>query len=106
MIQIIERENLELSEIEKEYRENFRPIDEKDHRLSFFESFYLKVTGDVIRPKDSEHFWSDQTYCWYVYEKDEKGNRIGSHLFGVWLTENRLCMYEDFDAEKLYQVMF
>lgn len=105
MMQIIERESLELYLLDNESKENFERRNDCD-RLTSFESFWLKKTGDLLRPKGSQHFWTGDNYCWWVREFDKNGNPVKDHEFSVWLTKNGNCMFEDHDEDKLYRVMF
>lgn len=105
MIQIIERDALEFHLLDDECKKNFeRRTGCTD--LTSFESFWLKKTGDLIRPKDSQYFWNENSYCWWVREFDEKGNPVKDHEFSVWLDKLGNCMYEDHDANRLFRVMF
>ena len=105
MIQIIEKDAIELFLLDKRDKENFERRTECSD-LTSFESFWLKKTGDLIRPKDSQHFWLNNSYRWWVREFDEKGNPVKDHEFSVWLDKKGNCLYEDHDNEKLYRVMF
>ena len=105
MIQIIEKNEVELYLLDEDSRKNFEH--RKDcHNLTSFESFWLKKTGDLIRPKDSEHFWVGDSYRWWEREFDKKGNPIKDREFSVWLDTSGNCMYEDYSNDKLYRVMF
>lgn len=105
MIQIIERESLTLHEIEAEFKENFEPRTGCCD-LTSFEQFWLKKTGDLLRPKDSQHFWTGNSYCWWEREYNENGNPVRDKEFSVWLDKSGNCMYEDHDSGKLFRVMF
>ena len=105
MIQIIEKDCLELFEIAEEFKENFEPRTGCTD-LTSFESFWLKKTGDLLRPKNSEYFWNSNSYCWWVREYDANGNHVHDHEFSVWLDKSGNCMYEDHDSGKLFRVMF
>ena len=105
MIQIIEREAITLYLLDEEAKKNF------EHRtgctdLTSFETFWLEKTGNLLRPKDSQHFWSGNSFCWWVREFDGNGNPVKDHEFSVWLDKLGNCMFEDHDEEKLYRVMF
>lgn len=105
MIQIIEREEVSLYLLGKEVRENFeRRTGCTD--LTSFETFWLRKTGDLLRPKNSQYFWNGNSYCWWVREYDENGNPLKDHEFSVWLDKSGNCMYEDHDNDKLYRVVF
>ena len=105
MTQFIDEKEIKLFLLDERSKENF------EHRigsteLTDFESFWLQKTGDLIRPKDSQFFWVDNSYCWWEREFDEKGNPVKDHEFSVWLDKKGNCMYENHDEEKLYRVMF
>lgn len=106
MIQIIEKDQLELHLIPEDARENF--VHRTDSvNLTLFESFWLKKTGDLLRPKDSQYFWCNDSYCWWVTEYDANGNPTRDHEFSVWLDTVGNCMYENhYPDGKLYRVMF
>ena len=105
MIQIIEKEALSLYLIDEVERENFeRRTGCTD--LTSFESFWLKKTGDLLRPKDSQYFWHGNSYCWWVRENDENGNPVKDHEYSVWLDKLGNCMYENHDRNRLYRVFF
>ena len=106
MIQIIEKDQLNLLLIPKDARKNFEHRAESVY-LTFFESFWLKKTGDLLRPKDSRYFWCNDSYYWEVTEFGENGHSSRDHEFSVWLDTKGNCMYEDHDPDgKLYRVMF
>lgn len=105
MVQIINEKEIELFLLDERSKENFEHR-EDSHNLTDFESFWLKKTGDLIRPKNSQHFWIGNSYRWWVREFDEKGNPVTDHEFSVWLDKKGNCMYENYDEEKLYRVMF
>ena len=105
MIQIIEKDALELFLLDERSKENFEPRTECGG-LTSFESFWLKKTGDLIRPKNSQYFWLGNSYRWWEREFDEKGNPVKDHEFSVWLDKKGNCMYENHDDNKLYRVMF
>lgn len=103
MKKIIFGETVEFYPIDKEFWGDFgRRTGCTD--LTGFESFFLKKVGDAIRPKDSEYFWNNNSYCWWVREYDEKGNPVKDHEYEVWLDKNGNCIFED--EENLYRILF
>lgn len=105
MIQIIDKESFSLVLIEDEYRDNFERR-KGGTALSDFESFSLKLIGKVMMPPKSEHFWCENDFRWWVRKYDKNGNPTHDAEFAVWLTDNGICMYEDFDEGKLYRIAF
>lgn len=105
MIQIIEREELSLFLLDEESKVNFERR-ENCTDLTSFESFWLKKTGDLLRPKNSQYFWVNNSYTWWERESDEKGNPVKDREFSVWLDKSGNCMYENHEEGKLYRVMF
>ena len=106
MIQIIEKDQLRLVQIDKEDQENFKRRTGCTD-LTSFETFWLKKTGDLLRPMKSQHFWIDNSYCWWEREFDENGNPVRDHEFSVWLDQSGNCMFQDHDENgPLYRVMF
>lgn len=105
MIQFIDSERFNLHLIEDESKENFKRR-QGAGALSDFETFSLNVIGKALMPPKSEHFWRDNDFRWWVRKYDEKGNPTHDAEFAVWLTENGICMYEDFDENKLYRIVF
>lgn len=82
-------------EISEDSQENFLGKTSRD--LSDFDAWGLKLAGDAIRPKSSQHFWCNGAYCWYTDETQE-------HEQCVWLTRNNILMFQDFKTRKLYRV--
>ena len=70
-------------------------IENIQHDLSDFHASMLKLVGDAIRSRGSQHFWSDGEYCWYTNAKQTNVHR-------VWQTNNGILIYED--EENLYRV--
>lgn len=105
MILIIEREEIELHLLSDEEKKDIERRTSYTN-LTEFESFWLKKTGDLIRPKDSEHFWNGNSYCWWERDFDKKGNPVKDHEYSVWLDKLGNCMCEDHDNDQLYRVMF
>lgn len=105
MIQIIEKENFNLHLIPEDCRENFKRR-KGTTALSDFESFSLKLVGKVMMPPKTEYFWRNNDFRWWVRKYDENGNPSYDAEFAVWLTENGICMYEDFCENKLYRIVF
>lgn len=105
MVQIIESERFNLNLIDEDCRDNFKRR-EGATALSDFESFSLSVIGKCLMPPKSVHFWCNNDFRWWVRKYDENGNPIHDAEFAVWLTENGICMYEDFDENKLYRIVF
>ena len=103
MIQIIDKESFSLVLIEDVYRDNFK---RKTKGLSDFESFSLKLIGKVMMPPKAQHFWYQKDFRWWVRKYDKNGNPTHDAEFAVWLTDNEICMYEDFDEGKLYRIVF
>lgn len=104
MIQIIEKENFNLHLIPEDCREDFKRRNAPS--LSDFESFSLKVIGMTMMPPKSEYFWCQDDFRWWVRQYDKEGHPTHDAEFAVWLTDNSICMYEDFDANKLYRIEF
>lgn len=104
MIQFIEKENFNLHLIPEDCKENFKRRNAPS--LSDFESFSLKVIGMAMMPPKSEYFWCQDDFRWWVRENYEDGSPKHDAEFAVWLTDNGIAMYEDFDANKLYRIEF
>ena len=105
MIQFVSRDDFKLYPIPEDCRENFkRKVGAT--ALSDFESFALRVIGKAMMPPKSEHFWRDNDFRWWVRQYDKEGHPTHDAEFAVWLTDNGICMYEDFDANKLYRIEF
>ena len=70
--------------------------------LSDFEARMIELVGNTIRPKESQHFWSDGSYSWYRDGCQEKVDRL-------WLTKNGILVFEqalDGDVYKLFRIGF
>ena len=70
--------------------------------LSDFEICMLELVGNAIRPRESQHFWSDGIYSWYRDGRQEKVDRL-------WLTKNGILVFEKSlhdDVYKLFRVGF
>jgi len=105
MIQIVEKKNFNLHLIPEDCREDYER--RKDATaLSDFESFSLSVIGKAMMPPKSVHFWRNNDFRWWVRKYDKDNNPTHDAEFAVWLTENGICMYEDFDENKLYRIEF
>lgn len=104
MIQIIESKRFNLLLVDEDCRDNFKRR-EGVGALSDFESFSLSVIGKAMMPPKSEHFWSENDFRWWVRKYDKNGNPTHDAEFAVWLTDNGICMYEDFDEGKLYRLL-
>ncbi len=105
MIQILEREQLELRQIDDEFKNGFERRTGCTS-LTQFESFFLQVVGNLLRPIDSQYFWLNNSFGWWKREYDKNGDPIKDHEFSVWLDKYGNCMYEDHDENKLYRVNF
>lgn len=105
MIQIIEKERFNIHLVEEDCKDNFTRR-KNATALSDFESFSLTIIGKAMMPPKSEHFWCENDFRWWVRKYDKKGNPTHDAEFAVWLTENGICMYEDFDENKLYRIAF
>lgn len=105
MIQIIERDALELIPYNKEEGGEIERRELSTY-LTPFEAFWLKKTGDLLRPKDSQNFWNGNSYCWWEREYDEKGNPVKDHEFSVCLDKRGNCYFEEHDSGKIYAVRF
>ena len=81
--------------IEGENAARFIEDRQTNRDLSDFHKVALKMVGDTIRPRGSQHFWDDGEYCWYTDSTQTKVNR-------VWQTNNGILIYED--TEYLYRV--
>ena len=55
--------------------------------MSDFEARMLELVGNAIRPRESQHFWSDGIYSWYRDGRQEKVDRL-------WLTKNGILVFE------------
>lgn len=106
MLQVLYEAGLNLHLIDEDCRKDFIASAKKSHDLSSFEDFYLKVTGNLLRAKDTEYFWNEGRFTWWVREFDENGHPVHDKEFCVFLTNNGICCYEDVDAGKLYRVEF
>lgn len=102
---LIKNNSFSLHLLEEDAKRNFQRRTDSTN-LTFFESFWLRKTGDAIRPKNSIEFWVNNSYCWWVREFNEKGSPVKDHEFSVWLDTLGNCMYEDHDNDKLYRVIF
>ena len=70
--------------------------------LSDFEARMLELVGNAIRPRESQHFWSEGCYSWYRDGRQEKVDRL-------WLTKNGILVFEqvlDGDVYKLFRIGF
>ena len=70
--------------------------------MSDFEARMLELVGNAIRPRESQHFWSDGIYSWYRDGRQEKVDRL-------WLTKNGILVFEkslDDDVYRLFRVGF
>ena len=70
--------------------------------LSDFEASMLELVGNAIRPRESQHFWSDGSYSWYRDARQENVDRL-------WLTKNGILVFEkslDDDVYRLFRVGF
>lgn len=105
MFTSIDSSRFNLHKIGKEYRDNFKPRTGSTD-LSAFETFFLQMLGDALRPVNSEHFWSVNSYCWYVREYDETGDPRHDHQYGVWLTTCGVAVFEDYDTDELFRIEF
>ena len=105
MVQIIRSESFNLHLIDEDYRDSFKRR-KGAAALSSFESFFLSVMGNALRPPKSIYFWLDNDFRWWVRKYDENGNPTHDAEFAVWLTDNGIAMYEDFDEDKLYRIEF
>ena len=105
MIQIIEKGTFNLHLIPEDCREDFKRRKGMT-ALSDFESFSLRLVGKVMMPPKAQHFWRNNDFRWWVRKYDKEGHPTHDAEFAVWLTDNSICMYEDFDANKLYRIEF
>ena len=64
------------------------------------ESFFLKLIGDVIRPKESEHFWANGYYCWFINDREKKT----SFEQRVYITSNGIVVFEDCSKGQKFRV--
>lgn len=64
------------------------------------ESWMLKVVGDAIRNRSSEHFWNNGCYSWFIYISKE----VRSIEQRVFLTHNGILVFEDCTEEEMYRV--
>ena len=70
--------------------------------LSDFEARMLELVGNAIRPRESQHFWSEGCYSWYRDGRQEKVDKL-------WLTKNGILVFEqvlDGDVYKLFRIGF
>ena len=68
MVQVISKGDLDFYLLPQEVCCDF--VAKDTHELSDMESFLLKLIGDVIRPKESEHFWANGYYCWFINDNN------------------------------------
>ncbi|MGN1173638.1 MAG: hypothetical protein ACI4SO_07610 [Muribaculaceae bacterium] len=74
----------------------------KARDLSDFESSMLKLIGNAIRGRNSQHFWLNGAYSWY---RDGRQEKVDS----VWLTNNGIAVFEqeaDNGRYKYFRISF
>ena len=98
MLTVIDKEDFKLYKIDKEFHGDFIPKD--SHELSNAESWMLKVVGDAIRKRSSEHFWNNGCYSWFIYISKE----VRSIEQRVFLTHNGILVFEDCTKKEMYRV--
>lgn len=86
-----------LYEIQNEFDDCWNP--KPWNELSDFEAFFIRKIGDLIRGRESQHFWSNGQFSWYVDAKQE-------HIQRVWLTSNGILVFFDDTSGTIYRVMF
>ena len=91
------RKNIILHEIDKDAAFDWLASAKKYNELSNFESSMLRMVGDTLRERDSQHFWSNGCYCWYTDGKQD-------HEKCEWLTSNGNCVFEDCTKHELYNI--
>lgn len=91
----LNKKSIEFYEIDSQCASSFIEDRQMNKDLSDFHSAALKLVGDTIRPKGSQHFWNDGEYCWFTDATQKKVHR-------VWQTNNGILIYED--TEYLYRV--
>lgn len=93
----VTRNDFELIPVLDECKDNFISIAKQSQELSDFEAWGLKLAGDALRPKSSQHFWCNGAYCWFTDGKQD-------HEQCVFITRFGSLMFEDITRKELYRV--
>jgi len=92
-----DKNDFELVYINEHYHENFWANKKDTQELSDFEEWALKAAGDSLRKRETEHFWSEGRFCWYV-------DKMQSHQQCVFITRNGCLIFHDEKKNELYRV--
>lgn len=99
MIQIVEKDNFVLYEIDEDCKSGFVPKDTPE--LSDMESWLVELIGKALmQPRTDKYCWCNGCFEWWYYNRKEG---TSAH-YRTFLTKNGILMYEDLSADKLYRV--